>query len=184
MKRVGIASCAHAAWIESSQIMVDALKNAVNGEAKSYLHVPINKEGLVAALSESDYFIMHTHGSETGFFDQRADNSQEVIATLSQIKSFPDLPKLRLVVITACKAAGGEENVAAALSAHIAKDGLVIANRYEVYGGSYDFGEKTGKRGWAGYQKGRLVLSEEELLASITMADAYKIYLDYTKSFL
>ena len=186
MRKVGIASCAHAAWIEASQTMVNALADAVKAESKSYVHVPVNFKGLIAALSESNYFIMHTHGSDTGFFDQRADGEETVIAKLSNVNNFPQFPKLRLVVITACKAAGGdgERNIAAALSAHIAQDGLVIANRYDVYGGSYDFGEKSGKHGWVGYQNGKLVLSEQDIPAAITMADAYRIYMDYTKSFV
>ena len=89
MRKVGIASCAHAAWIESSKTMVDALAQAVKVEAKSYLHVPVDCSGLRAALSESNYFIMHTHGGPKGFFDQRADNRETTIVTIENVKKFP-----------------------------------------------------------------------------------------------
>lgn len=184
MRKVGIASCAHAAWIESSKTMVDALARSVSVETKSYLHVPVDCSGLVAALNESNYFIMHTHGGPEAFYDQRADNRQTTIATLANVRNFPEFPKLRLVVITACKAASGEENIAAAFSRKIAKDGLVLANRYVVWGADYDFGEQSGKRGWVAYQNGQLALTEQDIPASITMADAYQIYMDYTKSFV
>jgi hypothetical protein len=127
---------------------------------------------------------MHTHGGPKGFFDQRADNRETTIATIENVKKFPEFPKLRLVVITACCAAEGEGNIAAALSTRIAKDGLVIANRYVVWGGDYDFGEKSDKNGWVGYQNGQLVLTEQDIPPRITMADAYRIYMEYTKSFV
>lgn len=184
MRKVGIASCAHAAWIESSKTMVDALANSVSVETKSYLHVPVDQNGLIAALNESNYFIMHTHGGPEAFYDQRADNRQTTIATLANVRNFPEFPKLRLVVITACMAANGEQNIASMLSTRIAKDGLVIANRYVVWGADYDFGEQSDKNGWVGYQNGKLVLTEQDIPARITMADAYRIYMDYTKSFV
>ena len=184
MRKVGIASCAHAAWIESSKTMVDALANAVVVEAKSYLHVPVDYRGLLAAFGESNYFIMHTHGGPRGFYDQRADGRETTIATIEKVKKFPEFPKLRLVIITACCAAEGEDNIAKALSTRIAKDGLVIANRYVVWGGDYDFGEKSDKNGWVGYQDGKLVLTEQDIPPRITMADAYRIYMEHTKSFV
>ena len=180
MKKVAVASCAHFAWIESSRTMGENLAKAIQYGAESHVHIPVDKNGLIACLSDADYFIMHTHGSAEGFFDQRADNSQKVISSLRTVKTFPSFPKLKLVIITACGAAGkqGKENIAAVLSTKIASNGLVIANRYEVFGADYDFGEKDGKHGWVGFQNGNLVLSENDFPSRITMADGYAIYLN------
>ncbi|MBR4943272.1 MAG: hypothetical protein IKZ28_04495 [Clostridia bacterium] len=181
METVGIASCSHWAWLESSRTMVNALAQAVGFGTVGRVHAPIEREGLIACMQESNHFIIHTHGSANGFFDQRADNRQTIIATLSDVHTFPRFPNLHLIVITACEAAGGvnEENIACALSTRIAQDGLVIANRFDVFGSDYDFGEKHGKRGWVAYQNGKLALCESQIPANITMADAYQIYINH-----
>ena len=178
MKIVGIASCSHYAWLESSKIMVENLANEVECGASARVHVPVDSEGLIACMSESDYFIIHTHGTFDSFIDQRANDKQVKIASLSDVENFPSFPNLKLVIITACSTAGGENsnNIAAALSTKIAKNGLVIANRYRVFGSCYDFGEEGGKQGWIGYRNGKAVLFEKDLPANITMADGYKIY--------
>ena len=175
---VGIMSCAHGAWISSSRTMGDTLARAVGEGAYSTVHVPVDKTGFFACLSEAKYLIIHTHGSPHGLYDQRADGSRKTIMTLSGIEALPDFPGIQLVILTACQAGGGapERNVAAALSKKIAKGGLVIANRFVTWGADSDFGEKEGRQGWVGYQNGRLVIPSEKLPARITMADAYRIY--------
>ena len=186
MSKVGIASCSHYAWIASSLTMGKSLAEAIGEGVECRVHTPVDRAGLIAVLEDSDYFIMHTHGSAVGFYDQRASGKSTTIATLSGIKSFPEFPRLRLVVITACEAAKEEEkgNIACALSTRIARDGLVIANRYVVFGADHDFGEREDKQGWVAYQNGRLVLPEDVLPARITMPDAYRIFLDYRKGVL
>ena len=54
---------------------------------------------------------------------------------------------------------------------------VVIANRYVVYGASYDFGEQNGLCGWVAYRNGVPVLLENDIPSKITMKDAYGIYL-------
>lgn len=179
MSAVGVISCAHGAWIESSFTMGRALAAAIGGGAESRVHAPVDARGLAAALAEAEYVILHTHGSPEGIYDHRADGRDTTIATLADIASMPPLPSLRLIVATACQAAGGDpqSNLAAALSRKIAPDGLVIANRHVVFGADYDFGEREGRPGWVGYRAGRCVLSEDRMPARLTMADAYRIYL-------
>ncbi len=181
MKKVAVASCAHYAWLESSYAMGRYLAKAVGTEVEMHVHTPIDQNGLIACLSDTEFFIMHTHGSPDGFYDQRADQKQTVIATLQDVAAFPKFPDLRLVIITACETAGGinDANIASALSTRIAENGLVIANRYNVFGADFDFGEQSGKQGWVGYQNGVLVLTENDFPATITFEDAYRIYLRF-----
>ncbi len=58
----------------------------------------------------------------------------------------------------------------------------MIANRYEVWGASHDFGEKNGKSGWIAYQNGVQVLGENDIPASITMADAFEVWMKFRNS--
>ncbi len=92
------------------------------------MHTPVDKRGLIACLKQSNYFIMHTHGAPDRFIDQRADDRQEVIITLSGVKDFPEFPNLKLVVITACSVAGieNEKNIACELSKKLLKTGLLL----------------------------------------------------------
>ncbi len=180
MSAVGVISCAHGAWIESSITMGRALAAAIGGGAESRVHTPVDAAGLAACLGEAAYVILHTHGSPEGIYDQRADGRSTTVATLADIGRLPPLPHLRLVIATACQAAGGDpgQNLAAAISRKIAPEGLVIANRHVVFGADYDFGEREGRRGWVAYRAGRCVLTEQDLPARLTMADAYGIYLE------
>ena len=175
MKRVAVLSCAHFAWLESSMVMGHDLARAM-GEVESHIHVPVDKEGLAACLADADALVVHTHGSAHGFFDQRADGRQTVIASLEDIAALPPFPSLRFVLITACGAAGEEENIAATFSRRISPDGLVIANRYAVWGGSREFTAESGARGWVGYRNGAMVLGEYDIPASLSMAEAYRVY--------
>ncbi len=181
---VGVASCAHWAWIESSKIMGDNLAGAIGDGVVSRVHTPIDSKGLIACLEQSNYFIIHTHGSPSAFINELADGSQKQIASLNMVKKFPKFPKLKLVVMTACQTANnenGNENIAMALSRQIASDGLVFANRYATYGSNCDFGERYGKPGWVAYQNGAIVLTEKDIPPRITTADAFRIFLDYRK---
>ena len=179
MMNIAVISCAHYAWLESSREMGVHLAGAIGNGTESHVHVPIDREGLRASLADADFAIVHTHGSREGFFAQRADGKSTVIATLSDVLALPECPKLKLVLITACETArGGDDNIAAALSTRIAKNGLVLANRYVVYGASYDFGDRDGRHGWVGYRNGKPVLTEDALPAVITMRDAYTAYLN------
>lgn len=178
MSIVSVASCAHHAWIASSITMCKRLADEIGNNSEWRVHTPINAEGLKMALANSDYFIMHTHGTAKGLFDYRADHSGGTIATLEEIQKFPRFPRLKMIFITACKTAERIEgdNVASALSRLIAADGLVIANRYTVWGSDYDFHARDYKRGWVGYQGGRQILTENDIPPSITSADAYRIF--------
>lgn len=181
--KVAVVSCAEWAWIESSRIMGETLRDAIGEGAESHVHVPVDRAGLLAVLGDANYLIIHTHGSPEGLFDQRADNRQTTIATLSNIKQFPQFQRLLLVVMTACSAAGGEneKNIACELSRHINPEGLVIANRFATWGSHHDFGEKNGKKGWVAYRNGEQVLTEEDFPAAITTADAYGIFAQHCR---
>ncbi|MBQ4061220.1 MAG: hypothetical protein IJD46_04250, partial [Bacilli bacterium] len=183
MGSVGVASCSHHAWIDTSRYMGVALAKEISDKVICRVHTPIDKNGLLYILSESNYFIMHTHGSPEAFIDERADGIRKNIVSLKTLKSFPEFPNLKLVILTACSTAGGidDNNIAKELSKHIAKDGLVIANKYDVYGGYIDFGERFDKNGWVGYQNGMLVLDETKIPARITMQEAYRIFLNFRK---
>ena len=180
LSKVGIMSCAHAAWIASSYTMGKALADAVGNGANSRVHTPVDFSGFSACLREAEYLIIHTHGSAEGLYDFRADGKGGTLATLSQLAALPKIPTLRLVIITACEAAGGDiqHNVASVLSSRIADEGLVIANRHVVWGADYDFGEKNGLCGWVAYRDGRLLLDENAFPPNITMADAYRCFCD------
>ena len=161
---VGVVSCAHHAWIDTSRYMGTALAKEISDSVESRVHVPVDKKGLIAIMNESNYLIIHTHGAFDAFIDQRCDNTYKKIVSLNTIKSFPSFSNLKLVIITACSCAGGENenNIACEFSKHIAKDGLVIANRYDVYGGYIDFGDKNNRNGWVAYQNGKIVIEENE----------------------
>ena len=185
MGKIAVLSCAHYAWIESSRYMGENLANAIGG-AEYHVHTPVDKNGIIACLSDANYAIIHVHGAPDKLIDQREDNSQKTMVSLGGIKDFPKFSSLRLVIMTACATAGGEndKNIAAALSEHIADDGLVIANRHVVWGAHYDFGEKNNKLGWVAYQKGKLVLAEDKFPAFITMADGYNAFINYRKGLI
>ena len=175
-------SCAHGAWIASSKTMGDTLAAAVGDGAYSNVHTPVDKSGFLACLGEAKYIIIHTHGCPDGLFDQRADGKGPRIISRSGIDTMPDFPGVQLIILTACQSAGGdpEKNVAASLSKKIAKNGLVIANTYIVWGADSDFGDKDGRQGWVAYRDGKLVIPGERLPARITMADAFNIYKNVT----
>ena len=175
---VGVLSCAHGAWIASSRTMGENLARAVGDGAYSNVHTPVDKAGFIACLGEAKYLIIHTHGSPDALYDQRATGDIKKIISLRGIEEMQDIPTVQLIFMTACATAGGDpdKNVASALSKRIAKNGMVFANIYNVWGSDYDFGEKEGKPGWVAYRNGVRVLSPEELPASMTAADAFKIY--------
>ena len=50
MIRIGVASCAHHAWIESSFEMGNYLANAIGEGAKAFVHTPVNASGLMFCL--------------------------------------------------------------------------------------------------------------------------------------
>ena len=183
MSKIGIASCAQYDWVQSSKDMAVNLANAVGSRAEWKVYIPVNTQGLIASLKQSHYFIIHTHGSAQAFFDTRENDERPQIVSANALRFFPKFPELKLVIITACECAKetNEENIASALSRHIAQDGIVIANKYVVYGANYDFGEQYGKRGWVAYQNGRQVLNEQDIPARITMADAFQIFLNFKK---
>ena len=184
MSKVGIASCAQFDWVQSSKDMVQNLANAVGNPTEWKVHIPVNSQNLIACLKQCNYYIIHTHGSAESFFDVREDGNTPQIVSVKGLQFFPKFPDLKLVVITACECAKQIDglNIAAALSKHIAPDGLVIANRFVVYGANYDFGERDGKQGWVAYQNGRQVLSETDFPARITMSDAFNIYVKFRKN--
>ena len=181
MSKVGIASCAQYDWVQSSRTMVENLANAVGDRAEWKVHIPVNSQNLITCLKQCNYYIIHMHGSAESFFDVREDGSTPQIVSVKGLQFFPKFPDLKLVVITACEC-GKEidgQNIAAALSKHIAPDGLVIANRYVVFGADYDFGERNGKHGWVAYQNGRQVLTETDFPARITMSDAFERFIQF-----
>ena len=181
MGKIAVISCAHWAWINSSRTMGENLAHAIGSGVQSNVHTPINKSGFCACLSEVNYAVIHTHGSPQSFINQLEDGEQKQIISLNQVKVLPTFSNLRIVVITACLAAEGEENIARELSRHIASNGLVFANRYVVFGADYDFGERDSKNGWVAYRNGELVLKEWQIAPRITMADAFNIYVNYSK---
>lgn len=180
MSKVGVISCAHAHWLRSSRVMGRYLALAAGySEHDSLTHVPIDRAGFAAVFPEAELEILHTHGTPLGLYDQRADGGGGPIVTLEDIERLPRAAGVRLVVITACEAAGGDpaHNLASVISTRISPSGLVIANRHVVWGEDYDFGEKTGKRGWVAYRDGRILLTPEDIPAAITMKDAYELLL-------
>ncbi len=97
MSIVGVASCAHYAWIESSKIMGQNLANAIRNCTETRVHTPVNKRGLVACLAESNYFVMHTHGGPECFVDQRADGSHHTIVNVHDVMAFPKFENFALL---------------------------------------------------------------------------------------
>ena len=180
---VGVASCAHHAWIDTSRYMGIALAKEIGDDVVCRVHTPIDKKGLIHCFKDSTYLIMHTHGSPEAFIDQLADDRKRNIISLNTLKKLPKFPNLKLAILTACSTAGGErdQNIARELSLHIADDGLVIANKFVVYGGYIDFGDKDKRNGWVAYQNGKLVITEEKIPPLITMQDAYRIFINYRK---
>ena len=181
MINIAVISCAHHACLESANIKGRLLAEAIGADARHKVYIPVNSKGLIASLSEADYAVISTYGGSDKLFDQREDGSYPAIASCASIKRFPSFDSLRLVFVLACSAAGGQgdQNIAAALSRCIAKDGIVIANRYTIIGTSYHYRAKNGKQGWVAYQNGRVVISEEHFPARITMQDVYDVFLKY-----
>ncbi len=180
LSKVGVISCSHAHWIRSSRVMGRRLAEAAElPESESLVHIPIDFSGFVAAFSEAELQILHTHGSPGALYDFRADGRMPTIATVDEIGWMPVAPHLRLLVITACEAAGGDpaHNLASVLSTRISPSGLVIANRYTVWGEDYDFGDREGRRGWVAYRAGQILLPTDALPAVITMQSAYRTLL-------
>ena len=186
MGRIAVLSCSHYAWIESSRYMGENLAHAIGEGTEMHVHTPVDKKGLIACLEGANYAIIHVHGTPERLIDQRESKEYKLLTTIGGLKDFPEFPNLRLIVMTACSTAGGEndKNIASELSKHIAKDGLVIANRFDTYGACYDFGERYGKLGWVAYQNGKLVITEDKIPARITMADGYNIFLNYRKKLI
>ena len=181
LSRVGVISCSHAHWIRSSRVMGRRLAEAAGyPEGESLVHIPIDARGFAAVLPEAELLILHTHGSPTGLYDFRADRQTTTIARLEEIAEMPRAEGVRLAVVTACEVAGGDpsHNLASVLSTRISPRGIVLANRYVVWGEDYDFGDRAGRHGWVAYREGRLLLPEDALPASLTMADAYRILVE------
>ena len=176
--KVGVLSCAHHAWLVSSRRMGDKMARAIDEMAYYDLYVPIDKNGFITSMESAAHIIIHMHGTPEALFDQREGGEIPKMLTIADIEAMPDFKEARLVFLTACSAAGGDpnRNVASALSKKIAKDGLVIANEYTVWGEDHDFGDKEGRRGWVGYRDGKRIITKEKIPAKITPADAYIIY--------
>ena len=141
--------------------------------------------GLWPAL-RGHYAIIGAHGRPDRLADQREDMTYPVLVTRDEVKKFPVFSSLRLVVLLACRAAGGEngENIAAELSRHIASDGLLIANRYTIIGTSYHYRAKNGLQGWVAYRNGRVVIPEEYFPVRITMKDIYDAFIKYRRGLI
>ena len=180
MGRLAVATCAHYACVESAMIKGRLLAEAIGG-VEYHVHIPVNAKGLVACLTGADYAILGAHGRPDRLADQREDMTYPVLVTRDEVKEFPVFSNLRLLVLLACGAAGGEndENIAAELSRHIASDGLLFANRYTITGTSSYYRAKNGLQGWVAYQNGRVVIPEVALPARITMKDIWGAYLKY-----
>ena len=180
MEKIAVVSCSHHAWIESSKTMGKNLAYAVGFDSKSEVCSPTNKEDFIAVLKKNNYVVIHTHGTSESLINQWEDNSQTVIVNKQEVANLPTFDNVLLVVLTACQTAGGKDdnNIACELSKKISKKGLVIANRFVVFGSDYDFGEKNRKLGWVAYQNGRLIIPEDRFPPTITMADAYYKFCD------
>lgn len=178
MSKIGVMSCAHAAWHRSSRVMGETLASAAGySPADVRIHTPVDAEGFAACFPEAELWVIHTHGSPHSLYDQRATGAIPKMIGLAQMEALPRQPHIRLLFMTACKAAGDDpnHNVASVLSTRISPRGIVIANIHTVWGEDYDMGEKNGERGWVVYRNGRILYPHTALPPKLTAADGYRI---------
>ena len=177
-KTVTVISCTPNGWITSSNTMGQNMAKAF-GKSNSYV--------VKATSTKSDFesfwsnagecVVIHTHGSQTGLFDESSNGTPKIIST-ADISKMSQNTSIRFVMMTACSTAGGDEknNVAYHLSKKINSKGIVIANKYIVLGGSTTFKAANGNKGWVAYKNGIIVRTADKLPVELTMQKAYEIY--------
>jgi len=135
-----------------------------------------------AWISANKCMVIHTHGSPRGLSGHENDDSQPPIISLDEIKLLSSNTNIDFVMITACQVAGGDayNNVAYWMSKKINPNGIVIANKYYVVGGSTDFTASSGDCGWVVYQNGEIVRCEADIEPTLDMGKAYNIYTELT----
>ena len=183
MGRIAVATCPEYRCVESGKIKGQLLAEAIGEGVEYHVHVPVTKSGLVACLTGADYAVLSFHGAANGIQDIYEDGSYKTVALIDDIKKFPTFQSLRLVILLICSAAGGENdnNIAAEISRHIAKDGLVIANRYVITGTSKYARSSNNQPGWVAYQNGKVVIPESKFPVRVTMSTMYSTAVSYWK---
>ena len=181
MEKIAVMTCPEYKCIESAMIKGRLLAETIGNKTEYHVHTPVTKNGLISCLERADYAVLSFHGASHGIQDVYEDGSRKTLVDLSDIKSFPEFPSLRLVIMLICSAAGGENdnNIAAELSRHIAKDGLVVANRYSITGTSEYARAVNNQQGWVAYENGKIVIPATKFPNHVTMHTIYQTALHY-----
>ncbi len=176
---VTVISCStNDAWKEASMTMGKNLASSANKENKFTVVCPQCVDEFCRIWKDiNGALIVHTHGSSEGFFDEINGFSIELFTK----KDLPRIEKndhIHLIVITACSTAGGDENnnIAACLSKLINIDGIVIANRKNVFGDDTYFHAQEKTQDWVVYRNGEIIIHSCEMPITLTLDEAYKIY--------
>lgn len=174
---VTVISCTPAGWLESSHKMGEDMAAAV-GDGSGYTVATPTDAAAFAEVWRRAHgtVIVHTHGSPTCLCNAESADGKPgtpTIISAERIRLLRPNRAIHLVMITACQTAGGDAPdrcTAACLSRKIAPDGIVIANKYTVWGGSAEFGSKQ-PDGWVIFRAGEAL----PLPRVLTMADALSL---------
>jgi len=187
---VTVISCSKSDWVDTSKVMWNDMFLAINGHteySEEDIENNVLKPTTATAFSEAwisanKCMVIHTHGSPRGLSGHENDDSQPPIISLDEIKLLSSNTNIDFVMITACQVAGGDayNNVAYWMSKKINPNGIVIANKYYVVGGSTDFTASSGDCGWVVYQNGEIVRCEADIEPTLDMGKAYDIYTELT----
>lgn len=167
---VTVFSCTPEGWLTSSHKMGEDMAAAVGDGACYTVVTPTDCASFTEAWKNAgEVVVIHTHGSPSCLSNAEKCRGKAVIVTSDEVDAMEANPAVRLVMMTACQTGGGKpkKNIAARLSRKIAPDGLLIANKYTVWGASTEFGSKEAD-GWVLYRAGEVL----PLPRLLTMGDA------------
>lgn len=177
--KVMVLSCSPEGWLASSEIMGRDMAEAFDCEDNFIVETPTSLLTFENSWTRAgECVVIHTHGSPTVLCNQ-VDDTTPTIISKNQIANLTRNSNISFIMMTACSTAGGTENdnVAYWLSKIINPNGIVIANTDTVYGGSEEFGGKSGNPTWKVYRDG--VIQNPISDIKLTMQSAYDIYKSY-----
>ena len=170
---VTVLSCSPEGWLTSSHRMGEDLMHALGAERYEVVTARTPEEFASVFSRVDGALLLHVHGSAVGLYDDGGGVGTVRIVSIEEALALPVNPRIRVVVCTACETASGEPegNIMSALSRRIAPGGILLANRYTVWGASTAFYAADGRHGWVVYSDGQLLLAPEALPVELRMED-------------